>query len=326
MLEAAASGDLGALSLELGRGASLFATDLSGRHALSLALHYQHDDVALVLMGRMLHADPSMAWVGHAARGTGRNVLHVAVASRRLRVLSALLAALGSKVETALEQPDAEGDTPLHLAAREDSVKAIHAILKACPAALDARTSSGLTPLAVALGADQADAAAALLKEGAGAMEGAPPAWVHFQSSAMATLLESHLDWMQARMPDGRNVLHVLAARGASARASLMKAFLSRPGVGHLVALPDAAGATPLHVAIRASAPGDTIDALVSQGASWLTEDGEGLSAIDTLLQQASAGSPFEPDTVGRWNAQAKRQRMEHVYPAGAPVERAPRL
>lgn len=331
MLEAAASGDLGQLTRELERGVPLFSKDLTGNNALFASLQQGSEDVALFLMGRMAEADPSLAWIGEVARSNGFNVLHVAVVNRKLRALSALLAIQKNPLEfLGRGSTKGAGDTPVHLAAREDVTKALALLIKHCPKALELLNPSGdQTPLATAVGADKIDAAAFLLKEGADPVGSSPtrnPAWSFLSSAAMANLLGEHLDWAAVRDQTGGTVLHVLVSRGKGLRYNLLKSMLARPGCAELVHVADNAGRTPLHRALAANATTEVVDLLLGKAASWHRKDHDGLSPLDVLEQQLVGGWQVEETVVGMWRSRAREQRLEEVYEPASVERHANRL
>lgn len=319
MLEAAASGDLGQLTRELERGVSIFSKDLTGNNALFASLQQGSEDMALVLIGRMAEADPSLKWIGEVSRSNGFNVLHVAVANRKLRALSALLA-IQSTPMVFMEKGSTKGsgETPVHLAAREDVTKALNLLLKACPEALELLNPSGeQTPLATAIAADKTDAAAFLLKEEADPVGFSPtrcPAWSFLQSVGMANLLAEHLDWASVRDHAGASVLHVLASRGKGLRFQLLKSMLGRTGCVELIQVIDGSGRTPLHRALAANANPEVVDLIVAKGARWNLKDQDGLSPLDVLEQQLVGGWQLEESVVGGWRSQARQQRLDEVY------------
>ena len=331
MLEAAASGDLALLTRELERGVSLFSQNLSGHNALFLALYQNQEDLALVLIGRMAEADPDLGWLAQTDRSSGFNVMHVAVANRKLRALAALLAIQKSPLK-GLAHPSAKGneDTPVHLAAREDVTKALALVLKACPEALELMDTSGrYTPLSTAIGADKQDATALLLKEGATLVPEVAtlsPPWSFVRSVAMANLLEEHLSWSDVRTSEGGHVLHVLASRGKDLRVSLLKSMVNRPGCQELIRLADNRQLTPLHCAVATNAHPEAIEFLVSKGAQWSARDEEGVSPMDVLEQQLAGGWQLDEETVRMWRAQAKQQRMEEICAPSTTEKHAPRL
>lgn len=331
MLEAAASGDLALLTRELERGVSLFSQNLSGHNALFLALYQNQEDLALVLIGRMAEADPDLGWLTQTDKSNGFNVLHVAVANRKLRALSALLAIQKNPFK-GLVIPSTKGneDTPVHLAAREDMTKALALVLKACPEGLTLMDASGrYTPLSTAIGADKLDATALLLKEGAEVTTAGStllPPWSFVRSVAMTNLLAEHLDWPSVRTSEGGHVLHVLANRGKGLRLSLLKSMVSRPGCKELIGLADNRQRTALHSAVATNADPEVIDFLVSKGALWCTPDDEGVSPLNVLEQQLAGGWQVDEEAVRMWRAKAKQQRMEEVYAQSTTEKHAPRL
>lgn len=328
MLEAAASGELGALTRELENGASLFAKDLAGYNALCLSIVHGHEDLALVLVGRMLQDDPSMAWLTHTVKANGHTVFLLAVNSRKLRTLAALLALPASpeSLKAILAMTGSQlGETAAHLAARENSVRSLQMLLKACPAAMELLDASGAnTPLGTAVGADQAEAVACLLKEGANPgweTPECPPAWSRVRSSAMATLLGEQLVWSDVRDAKGRSILHVVASRGRELKVPFFRSLLNRPGCEALLNAQDGEGKTPLHHAMGSSMGREVVDLMVERGASWWIEDGEKNTPADILEQKVAGGWwSLDNDVLGFWRAQAKQQRMEGLY-AASPVE-----
>ena len=173
---------------------------------------------------------------------------------------------------------DAEGNTPLHHAARS-SDPGVAALLRDAGADLEALNADGLSPLGVACASGNWRLARFLLERGAQAQ---PPAGQPALLAAAGTedddaagvqLLLRHKARVDARDARGRGALHEAAGAG---HAGICAALLD---AGADVHARDAAGRTPLLDAARgASLP--ALEVLLAAGADPQVADGAGVNAL----------------------------------------------
>jgi ankyrin repeat protein len=154
---------------------------------------------------------------------------------------------------TDLNQPDANGDSPLHVASRAGHVSSVRELAQN-GADLNARDRAGRTPLNLALIQGKTQVAAVLVRAGA-------------PLDPQAVLLE-------------------LVAAGVSNRDSYD--FLIRRGADP--SRPDAQGRAPLH---RAVALGhlETLRRLLALGAQVNQPDGAGRTPLDLALDPGASGA-----------------------------------
>ena len=317
MLEAAASGDVEGWVSAMGQGAHLLETNLGGQNALMCALSGGHDDLALLIAGRMLGEDPGLTWMKQAIKGSGQNVFHVAVLHRRHRLLAALMA-FPERTRLYDMLWGVCQESPFHLAARENATKALALLAKGCPQGLEARADpTQSTPLGAAIGSDKEEAVEWLLEKGcllASGPEDVFPAWSKVQTAGMLGLLAKHHAWDAVRTPQGGTLLHALLHRGKDLRLTLLKAAFRQEGVKALLDAQDDRGRTPLQVALSANAPTAAIDFLIEQQANWWVSNHDGETSEQLLLQQVENGWALPEETVRRWQACARGQRLDHVF------------
>jgi ankyrin repeat protein len=215
---------------------------------------------------------------------------------------------------------DADGNTPLHHAARS-SDPGVAALLRDAAAELDVLNNDAVTPLGMACAAGNWRLARFLLERGAKPEPGgATPALLAAAGSeeddaAGVQLLLKHKARIDARDAGGRSALHEAAAAGNDeALAALLIA-------GAKLDVIDAGGRTPLLDAI-AGGHVTTVDALLAAGADINAVDGEGRSALALacLTETASTdlvrnllalgASPTQPDTQGK-------RPVDHAAAAG---------
>ena len=217
---------------------------------------------------------------------------------------------------------DAEGNTPLHHAARS-SDPGVAALLRDAGAEIDALNSEGVSPLGTACFAGNWRLARFLLERGAKPEPtGGQPvllaaAATEEDDAAGVQLLLRHKARVDARDARGRSALHEAAFAGhAGIAAALLDAGAdvhARDGEGRtplldsarnasLLALDallaanadprasDGAGATALHLAVAAEAPSTAlVKRLLELGVDAQAQDAEGRSATDVAA------------TAGRW-------------------------
>ncbi|HMB42856.1 MAG TPA: ankyrin repeat domain-containing protein, partial [Luteimonas sp.] len=173
---------------------------------------------------------------------------------------------------------DADGNTPLHHAARS-SDPGVAALLRDAAAELDVLNADGITPLGMACASGNWRLARFLLERGAKPEPpGATPALLAAAGSeeddaAGVQLLLKHKARVNAHDAQGRSALHEAALAGNDdALAALLQA-------GAEVAARDDAGRTPLLDAAR-GAHLSTIDALLVAGADIAVVDGQGRGVL----------------------------------------------
>jgi ankyrin repeat protein len=173
---------------------------------------------------------------------------------------------------------DAEGNTPLHHAARS-SDPGVAALLRDAAADLDVRNRDGITPLGVACAGANWRLARFLLERGAKAeVDGGTPALLPAaggdeDDAAGVQLLLKHKARIDARDARGRSALHEAARAG---HVDILAALID---AGADVHARDAAGSTPLLDAAHGGRLG-AVDALLSAKGDPLAEDAEGRDAL----------------------------------------------
>lgn len=173
---------------------------------------------------------------------------------------------------------DAEGNTPLHHAARS-SDPGVAALLLDAGAEIDAPNRAGLTPLGVACSCSNWRLARFLLEHRASAKgdESHPPllaAAAGDDDPAGVRLLLKHKAGVNAVGRFGRSALHAAALSGnAEVAAALIEA-------GANLDVRDERGIAPLHEAARAGAD-SVIAQLVAAGADPRVEDDAGSNALN---------------------------------------------
>jgi ankyrin repeat protein len=184
---------------------------------------------------------------------------------------------------------DAEGNTPLHHAARS-SDPGVAALLRDAAAGLDVRNRDGITPLGVACAVGNWRLARFLLERGARTeLEGGTPALLpaaagEEDDAAGVLLLLKHKARIDARDARGRSALHEAAHAG---HVEILGALLA---AGADVHARDADGRTPLLDAVQGGRLG-AVDALLAAKADPLAEDAEGRGAL-ALACTGEAPSP----------------------------------
>lgn len=173
---------------------------------------------------------------------------------------------------------DADGNTPLHHAARS-SDPGVAALLRDAAAEVDVLNAEGVTPLGVACAAGNWRLARFLLERGAKPEPaGATPALLAAAGSdeddaAGVQLLLKHKARVDARDAHGRSALH------EAARAGNVAALQAVLAAGADVDARDHAGYTPLLDAAR-GANSQALDALVAAGAARDAVDAQGRGAL----------------------------------------------
>jgi uncharacterized protein len=173
---------------------------------------------------------------------------------------------------------DADGNTPLHHAARS-SDPGVAALLRDAAAELDVANADGFTPLGVACSVGNWRLARFLLERGARAeVDGAVPALLGAaggddDDAAGVQLLLKHKARVDTRDGERRSALHVAAAAG---HAGIVAALLD---AGADVRARDVHGMTPLLSAARGGRV-SAFDALVAAGADVALRDNDERSAL----------------------------------------------
>jgi ankyrin repeat protein len=189
---------------------------------------------------------------------------------------------------------DAEGNTPLHHAARS-SDPGVVALLRDAAAELDARNAEGVTPLGIACIAGNWRLAKFLLERGAKAEPaGAQPvllaaAGTEEDDAAGVQLLLKHKAKVDTRGAGGRSALHAAALAG---HGEILTVLLA---AGATVDARDEAGNTPWLDAAR-SGQLAAIELLAKAGADSAAIDGQGRGA----LMLASASEQVSPALIRR--------------------------
>lgn len=236
---------------------------------------------------------------------------------------------------------DAEGNTPLHHAARS-SDPGVAALLRDAGADIDALNADGISPLGSACASGNWRLAKFLLERGARPEPtGGQPALLSAAGCedddpvGVQLLLRSkaRINAVDAR---GRTALHEAAAAG---HAAICRTLLD---TGADPALADADGRTPLLDAARAGAPG-VLEVLLSAGADPNAVDSQGAGALHhACLAEVTAAElvqrllalgldPARPDSEGRsalaLAQEAGRWRLAALLdPRSAPSEASPEL
>jgi ankyrin repeat protein len=190
--------------------------------------------------------------------------------------------------------PDADGNTPLHHAARS-SDPGVAALLRDAAAEVDVRNGEGVTPLGIACAAGNWRLARFLLERGAKAeLDGATPALLpasgaEEDDAAGVQLLLKHKARVDARDAHGRSALHEAARAG---NVDILAVLLA---AGADVHARDAAGRTPLLDAAAGGRLG-AVDALLAAKADPAAEDADGRG----VLAIACAGESPSPALLRR--------------------------
>ena len=198
---------------------------------------------------------------------------------------------------------DADGNTPLHHAARS-SDPGVAALLRDAAAELEERNNDGLTPLGIACASGNWRLARFLLERGAKSQsdEGTPAllaaAGVEEDDAAGVGLLLKHKARVDARDAQGRSALHEAASAG---HVEIIQALLAAHAD---LQARDAEGRTPLLAAVAAGKLA-AVQALVEAGADTAATDAGGRSALDHAVQ------------AGRWSVVAL---LDPDYPLPAAI------
>ncbi len=205
---------------------------------------------------------------------------------------------------------DAEGNTPLHHAARSSDPGVVALLLDAA-AQIDALNHEGRTPLGIACVAGNWRLAKFLLQHGAhpDPASGLPAllaaAATEEDDPAGVQLLLKHKARLDARDAEGRSALHEAAFAG---HADIVAALLA---AGADAQARDQRGRTPWLAAARGGQAG-VLDALAQAGADVAAVDAEGRNALVlacsgatvpvSLVQRLLAAGidPVQPDQQGR--------------------------
>jgi ankyrin repeat protein len=192
---------------------------------------------------------------------------------------------------------DADGNTPLHHAARSSDPGVVALLLDAA-AEVDVLNAENVTPLGMACAAGNWRLARFLLERGARAEPaGATPALLAAAGSeeddaAGVQLLLKYKAKVDARDVHGRSALHEAARAG---NADALQALLA---AGAEVDGRDDAGSTPLLEAAR-GAHGEALEVLIAAGAALDAVDAEGRGALALLAQADAPSLPLVQRLVG---------------------------
>jgi ankyrin repeat protein/CHAT domain-containing protein len=291
LTRAALLGDSDWVNRLLNEGTSPSARDPRGYSALVVAVGSGHDDAALILL--RAGADPD------AAAGSGWTPLHHAARDGRVQVLQALLAAGAAPAP----REDAEGRTPLWLAAFNGGTSAAVALLSAqgwsAAAVTDAahgararlaltdenapppRTRQALEELQALLDGAEAVAAGAPGRAGTLLLVRAIDRRL---DDVVSAILRTGIDPAVSAGPDGRTPLHAAAARGDTLVAAFLRA-------GAAVDVADADGSTPLMLAAEAD-HGRTALQLYLHGADPDRRDAAGRTAAERAVAEGADVTP----------------------------------
>lgn len=328
LLEAAASGEVGAVTVALERGADLWAENLSGQHALALALTHQEEDLALVLLGRMTQARPDLTWLGNPTKSTGNNLVHQAIKGRCYRFMNALLKAAGEQRPVLLRQANRDGFTPLLMAVQQQADRYVTGLLKFDRSLIE-DVQQGFSPLSLAVNEDKESLVDALLALGASLeLPEAAPAWGRVQSMGMFDHLSRGLDMVACRTREKEGLLHVLTSRGTELKLPFFRAVFRQVISRNPMALQEVCvrGQTVLHRAVASRCSVAVVEFLVEEGAYWTPVDIDGRTPLDLAMPtpEKAAVFPYSEPMLSKWHSQHREQHLNQGLPLADPT--APRV
>ncbi len=258
------------------RGARIDDVDDAGRTPLVLAMadRGRQPVARAALIQRLLALGAAV----DARDPRGGTLLHTAVRAHAPAVVTALL---DRGLDVAA--PDADGATPLHALADRPTVSpeepaAILETLLARGAVIDARDARGATALHLATQRDTTIVAGLLLDHRADpearTNDGSTALLTAGEHEEMVTLLLARGADRNAARTDGRTALHQSAA---SARPEVLRTLLD---AGLAVDARDAAGDTPLHLAVQGDDAVARVDVLLAAGADAGARNTAGLTPL----------------------------------------------
>ncbi|XP_043232968.1 85/88 kDa calcium-independent phospholipase A2-like [Amphibalanus amphitrite] len=229
----------------------------------------------------LAHAELS-ALVSEPDPETGVTVLHLAAAGGQLKFVQRLMA---REPPPAVDVTDADGNSPLHMAARGPRDVLALLLESATPEAVNARNKKNLTPLHIACMEDKPDNVKTLLKAGAdvnvaGSAEELPIHTAMSLSSSLCAkeIIETYPNQLNAKdMKQGGTPLHW--AKGADVMVALLE-------LGCNVNAQNFHGDTALHVMTRNKLL-DNVVLLLSHGAEVDPVDRDGNTPLHLAVAQA---------------------------------------
>jgi uncharacterized protein len=267
------------------RGARIDQRDDAGRTPLELAASERgRQPVARAALVQRLLALGADVGARDARGGT---LLHVAVRQQAPDVVAALLSR-GLDVAAT----DADGATPLHALAERPTISpeepaAILDALLAHGAVLDAPDAKGATALHLATQRDTTIVAGLLLDRGADlaarTSDGTTPLLAAVEHEEMLALLLARGADRTAARSDGRTALHQAAATG---RPETLRLLLD---AGLAVDARDAAGDTPLHLAVQGEDALARVEMLLAAGADARSRNTAGLTPLHAAALAGAA-------------------------------------
>ena len=161
-------------------------------------------------------------WDIRAVDDCGRSALHIACINGQLEVVTELLGEIDAK------HGDADGNTPLHFAARQGNPRIVSLLIES-GAILEKPDVGGVTPMHLACQHDRLEAAKKLIKGGSSPMkeDGAGDSALHYSARFGATTVLNHLLTfsdldLNTHAGDGSTPLHHAAQHGSVPEIKLL--------------------------------------------------------------------------------------------------------